>query len=83
MPKPKTHFEQVPVEIVKKIAEEDIPDDEVNGNDAVDAEDTPGGVGGAQRVHEHTKDSAEKKDRYGRHDKEMATCARLGNRSVS
>ena len=25
---PKTHFEQVPLEIVKKIAEEDIPDDE-------------------------------------------------------
>ena len=36
MPKskdPKTHFEQVPLEIVKKIAEEDIPDDETNGAD--------------------------------------------------
>ena len=33
MPKskgPKTHFEQVPLEIVKKIAQEDIPDDEAN-----------------------------------------------------
>jgi hypothetical protein len=28
--KPKTHFEQVPLEIVKKIAEEEIPDDEAN-----------------------------------------------------
>ena len=27
----KTHFEQVPVEIVKKIAEEDIPDDDMGG----------------------------------------------------
>jgi hypothetical protein len=26
--KPKTHFEQVPLEIVKKIAKEDIPEDE-------------------------------------------------------
>ena len=36
MPKskePKTHFEQVPLEIVKKIAEEEIPDDETNGAD--------------------------------------------------
>jgi len=34
MPKskdPKTYFEQVPLEIVKKIAEEDIPDDEAKG----------------------------------------------------
>ena len=34
MPKakgPKTHFEQVPLEIVKKIAKEDFPDDEANG----------------------------------------------------
>jgi hypothetical protein len=31
--KPKTHFEQVPLEIVKKIAEEDIPDDEANEAD--------------------------------------------------
>ena len=31
---PKTHFEQVPLEIVKKIAEEEIPDDETNGADA-------------------------------------------------
>jgi hypothetical protein len=33
MPKskgPKTHFEQVPLEIVKKIAKEDILDDEAN-----------------------------------------------------
>ncbi len=29
----KTHFEQVPLEIVKKIAKEDIPDDEVDGPD--------------------------------------------------
>ena len=36
MPKseePKTHFEQVPLEIVKKIAKEDILDDEANGAD--------------------------------------------------
>jgi hypothetical protein len=34
MPKskdPKTYFEQVPLEIVKKIAEEEIPDDETSG----------------------------------------------------
>jgi hypothetical protein len=31
---PKTHFEQVPLEIVKKIAEEEILDDETNGPDA-------------------------------------------------
>ncbi len=30
----KTHFEQVPLEIVKKLAKEDIPDDEANGPDA-------------------------------------------------
>ena len=29
----KTHFEQVPLEIVKKIAKEDVPDDEANGPD--------------------------------------------------
>lgn len=29
----KTHFEQVPLEIVKKIAKEDIPDDEGNEPD--------------------------------------------------
>jgi hypothetical protein len=29
----KTHFEQVPLEIVKKIAEEEFPDDEMNGAD--------------------------------------------------
>ena len=29
----KTHFEQVPLEIVKKIAKEDIPDDEANGSE--------------------------------------------------
>jgi len=29
----KTHFEQVPLEIVKKIAKEDIPDDEASGTD--------------------------------------------------
>jgi hypothetical protein len=33
--KSKTHFEQVPLEIVKKIAEEEIPDDEANGNDEI------------------------------------------------
>jgi hypothetical protein len=27
----KTHFEQIPLEIVKKIAEEDIPDDAADG----------------------------------------------------
>jgi len=31
--KPKTHFEQVPLEIVKKIAREDIPEDESDGAD--------------------------------------------------
>jgi hypothetical protein len=31
----KTHFEQVPLEIVKKIAEEEIPDDEASESDAV------------------------------------------------
>jgi len=30
---PKTYFEQVPLEIVKKIAKEDIPDDDANGPD--------------------------------------------------
>ena len=30
---PKTHFEQVPLEIVKRIAEEEIPDDETSGAD--------------------------------------------------
>jgi hypothetical protein len=29
----KTHFEQVPLEIVKKIAKEDIPTDEANESD--------------------------------------------------
>jgi len=29
--KPKTHFEQVSLEIVKKIAQEEIPDDEAKG----------------------------------------------------
>jgi hypothetical protein len=29
----KTHFEQVPLEIVKKIAEGEIPDDETSGAD--------------------------------------------------
>ena len=33
--KSKTHFEQVPLEIVKSIAEEDSADDEANGEDAV------------------------------------------------
>jgi hypothetical protein len=28
---PNTHFEQVPVEIVKKIAKEEIPNDQANG----------------------------------------------------
>jgi hypothetical protein len=31
--KPKTHFEQVPLEIVKKIAEEETSYDEANGAD--------------------------------------------------
>jgi len=30
---PRTHFEQVPLEIVKKIVEEEIPDEETNGPD--------------------------------------------------
>lgn len=34
--KPKTHFEQVPLEIVKKIAKEDIPVDESDEADATD-----------------------------------------------
>ena len=29
----KTHFEQIPLEIVKTIADEDIPDDEANEPD--------------------------------------------------
>ena len=33
--KPKTHFSQVPLEIVKKIAEEDILDDEATGEDVI------------------------------------------------
>jgi hypothetical protein len=33
--KPKTHFEQVPLEIVKEIAEEDIQDGETSGNDEI------------------------------------------------
>ncbi len=33
MKQPKTHFEQVPLEIVKKITEEEIPDDETSGAD--------------------------------------------------
>jgi hypothetical protein len=31
--KPKTRFEQVPLEIVKKIAKEDIPEDELDEAD--------------------------------------------------
>jgi hypothetical protein len=31
----KTHFEQVPLEIVKEIAEEDIPDDEANADEEI------------------------------------------------
>jgi hypothetical protein len=31
MKQPKTHFEQVPLEFVKKIAEEEIRDDETRG----------------------------------------------------
>jgi hypothetical protein len=31
--KRKTHFTQVPLEIVKKIAKEEIPDDELTGED--------------------------------------------------
>ncbi|HUZ47552.1 MAG TPA: hypothetical protein VMW54_13025 [Terriglobia bacterium] len=33
--KPKTHFEQVPLKIVKKIAEEDILGDEANEDDVI------------------------------------------------
>jgi hypothetical protein len=32
---PDTHFEQIPLEIVKEIAKEDIPDDEENGPDVI------------------------------------------------
>lgn len=33
--KTKTHFEQVPLEIVEKIAAEEILDDEVDGDDVI------------------------------------------------
>jgi hypothetical protein len=33
MRKANTHFEQIPVELVKKIAKEDVPDDNVEEND--------------------------------------------------
>ena len=33
--KPKTHFDQVPLEIAKKIAEGEIPDDEVNEKNVI------------------------------------------------
>lgn len=39
--KPKTHFEQVPLEIVKKIAEEEIPNDQDEDN--VNVEPPPKG----------------------------------------
>ena len=38
MRKPKTHFEQVPVEIVKKIAKIDLPEDEELAEEKVIAE---------------------------------------------
>lgn len=81
--KPKTHFEQVPVEIVKKIAAEDIPDDEGNGNDAVEAEDTPIDAVARSICTNTFKKRAEKEGRYGKHAKKLATRARLGERSVS
>ena len=36
---PKTHFEQVPLKEVKKIAKEDIPGDGLDGND--ESDETP------------------------------------------
>jgi hypothetical protein len=33
MQKSKTYFEQIPVELVKKIAEEDVANNNINGND--------------------------------------------------
>jgi len=33
--KPETHFEQVPVDRVKELAVEDIPDDEEKGDDVI------------------------------------------------
>jgi hypothetical protein len=33
--KPKTHFVQVPLEIVRKIAVEEIPDDEATGEEVI------------------------------------------------
>jgi len=35
MHKSKTHFEQIPVELVKKIAKKDVPDDK-DGNDGAE-----------------------------------------------
>jgi len=35
MQKSKTHFEQIPVELVKKIAKKDVPDDK-DGNDGAE-----------------------------------------------
>ena len=37
--KPKTYFVQVPLEIVKKIAVEEIPDDEATGDDVIADDD--------------------------------------------
>ena len=39
-PKPRTHFEQIPLEVVKKIAEEDGSTDEEAGTDDVNIEPT-------------------------------------------
>jgi len=39
--KPKTHFEQVPLEIVKDVAEEEIPDDEAERDDEGPAKKRP------------------------------------------
>jgi hypothetical protein len=33
--KPKTHFDQVPLEIVRKITEQEIPDDEANEENVI------------------------------------------------
>lgn len=37
--KSKTYFEQVPLEIVQKIAVEEVPDDEATGDDVIVEED--------------------------------------------
>jgi hypothetical protein len=40
-PKPQTHFERVPVDVVKRIAEQDVPKVKKAGTPRVDVESTP------------------------------------------